>query len=132
MLTFSRTEVLSSIYLINWAEEENTLSLFSLVPFALAQIVRSNDFVVKIEPRKGALANSILQKCTLEAGVSSQCHPIAFDSFCACQAGGSHPLSHISALGVMSVASCAQGFHCVLEQVLRQALRGRTCGSFHT
>lgn len=41
MLTFSRTEVLSSIYLINWPEEEKTLSLFSLVPFVLVQIVRT-------------------------------------------------------------------------------------------
>lgn len=57
MLTFSRTKVLSSIYLNNWPEKEKTLSLFSLVSFVLAQIVKSNDFVVKIEPRKGTLAN---------------------------------------------------------------------------
>lgn len=30
--------------------------------------------------------------------MSSHCHPIAFDSSCTCQAGGSHPLNHISAL----------------------------------
>lgn len=130
MLTFSRTKVLSSIYLINWPEEEKTLSLFSLVPFVLVQIVRTI-FWWKQSQEKELWPVKYYRNALWRqewAVTATQLH-LTLPAHAKLEVPIHWTISQL--WGVMSAASCAQGPHCVLKQVLGQTLRGRTRGSFH-